>query len=216
MALLSKIGRILREEGLSGVLRRALSRVHRRRDEVFVERNLHRGDEVPFLPRKPFVMRFLESGELDLIAPHVTPERLAQYERRLADGMRCAVCLTPDESECLGWVWSTDRPHFEPFDNATYLAIPDTFLHIDGEVVSESRGRGVAFTAYPLMWSFWRGRGFDKCHCTIDVLNKPSLKIHDRMGYERTATVTVRTLFGFMWARPASHRLAPGDVTGRG
>jgi hypothetical protein len=205
--------RVLRQEGLRGVVRRLLG--HSRREMVFVERDLDQSDDVPFLPRQPFVMKFLTSDELDVIRPHVTPERFEAYRRRIARGMNVAACLSPDERECLGWVWTTDQACFEPFDNATYRAVPGDMLHIDGEVVSERRGRGVAFTAYPLMWSFWRRRGARMIHCTIDVENKPSLKIHDRMNYRQAEHMVVHTLLGFKWSRPAGPRLGPGDETGR-
>ena len=212
-SLPGKVLRVLRQEGPRGLVRRLLG--YSRREMVFVERDLDQSDDVPFLPRHPYVMRFLAPDEVELIRPHVTPERFEAYRRRIAQGMRVAACLSPDERECLGWIWSTDHDYFEPFDNATYRAVPGEVLHNDGEVVSERRGRGVAFTAYPLLWLFWRRRGIRVGYCTIDLANKPSLKIHDRMNYRRAQHMVVRTLLGFKWSTPAMARLGPGDETGR-
>ncbi len=209
-----KLGDLLRREGLSGLIRRALG--YRRRVMVFVERDLALEDRVPFMPREPAIIRFMTPAEIDLLAPHVTPERLETYRRRIADGVQVMGYFTPDETACSAWLWTTGRDYYEPFDRVTYLATPSDALHLDGEVAADNRGRGVAFTAYPLVWSHWRRQGYAKIHCTIDELNKPSLKIHDRMGYREAERFSVISLLGLAWARPGGPRHRPGDARRRG
>lgn len=205
----SKITRVLKQEGVRGLVRRALR--SRRRDMVFFDRELAPEMEVPFLPRHPYVMRFLDAGELDLLRPHVSEAKFRMYSGRLERGMKVSACLTADETEVLGWCWTTGDAFYEPYDNATYVKVDGSFFHFDGEVVSEKRGRGIAFTAFPLIWPHWRARGYRQAHCTVDMANKPSMKLHERLGYTPREQFVVRTLLGFKWARPAGPRLRPGN-----
>lgn len=215
-SFLTKARQILREKGIRGLAQRIALRVYRRREMVIVVHEIGEESEVPFLPRHPYVMRFLTPADLPLIAPHVPLWRLEEYRRRLARGVRGCACLTANERECLGWVWFTDEPYYEAYDNATYRAVPGSVYIFDGWVVSEKRGRGVGFTAHPLMWHWARVHGHTRCHSAIEQTNRPSLKVHERMGYTPRDKMTVHTLLGIKWAGPAGLHIGPGDETGRG
>src|SRR5688500_1975464 len=111
----AKARRILQEQGWSGLARRLRGVIYPRRTMIIHVQDLTQDLSVPFFPRQCFVGRLLNESDLHLIAPHVTPWRLAHYRRRLAHGMVLGAALSGDERECFGWMWSTDQPYYEPY-----------------------------------------------------------------------------------------------------
>jgi predicted GNAT superfamily acetyltransferase len=202
-----------RREGLRGLLRSAKRRVLRRRVMIFYTRDLDHPDAVPFMPRQCVVMRFGDESDLHLVAPHVPAEKLELYHRRLARGMRLGLVLKSDERDLLGWFWTTDRTFYEDYDHTTYRTQPGEIYHFDGQVVSGHRGRGVGFTAFPLIWVFWRSRGFRRAMCTIDATNRTSLKFHERMRYEPRGKLTIHSFLGFRWSVSTDPHMGSGDET---
>lgn len=181
---------------------------------VLVEREFALGTEVPFMPPHPILCGTAKGPEdLEIMAPHVDAARMAEYRRRLREGMTCIIAQTADERRLQGWVWVANRPYYEAYDNATYQVSRSHMLHVDGEVVSDSRGRGVAFVGFPLIWTLGQSWGFTHCYCAIDLANRASLKLHDRMGYREIGRFCVHELLGFKWTRSDHALVVPGDDT---
>lgn len=213
MAKISRLTEMIQTKGVGEVLRRVVRRFWEVREMIIYEIPFEEMNTFPKMPRVPYVVRCLSEKDLHMMEPLVSAQVLELYRKRLARNEVLEAVLAPDEKQCVGWMWATDHTLYEPYDSATYVALPGRVLHYDGQVIPELRGRLVAFVIYPYHRHFWEQRGGTHSVCAIAETNRASRKVHERIGYVEVGRFTHRRFLKREWIKSRTERVVPGDQT---
>ena len=149
---------------------------------------------------RDLVVRVAGNDDLPLLcAVNGSPPELVRA--RLDRGDLGFLGLVRDRVVCKTWFHKGPTPFAEDADNiVVWQLAPTTFWSYDGAAVPEAMATGVFIKMFvDGIRQLFERHGASRVLGTIRDQNRPSLALHDRLGFHRAGTVTTLTVPGWKW-----------------
>ena len=195
-----KLKSILKNEGISGALKKLFRKlIYRRQTIVVIKKSLlepHRR----FKTSKRWSTRQFTEDDLQYCRSHFH-RYINDYKDLFRDKYTAFAAFEQDTNEVIAIAWYSPRDFYDQhYHHFNFSVEPYQVFQFAGEVAPDYRNTQVSVNVMHAGWDYWKNQGKEEVLCTIDVTNIPSLKLCFHLEWEELGKlIHFHRLFRVEW-----------------
>lgn len=195
-----KLASILKEEGISGVLKKLFRKlIYRKQTIVLLSKSLlepHR----KFKTSKRWSTRQFTEEDLQYCRAHFH-RYLNDYKDLFKDNYKAFAAFETESNEVIAIAWYSPRDFYDQhYHRYNFSVESHQVFQFAGEVAPDFRNTQVSVNVMHAGWDYWKTEGKEQVICTVDVTNEPSLKLCFHLDWEEHGKlIHFHRLFGIEW-----------------